>query len=249
LLKTVKHAAIHVGVFGLGVVGTLGVAVAANPSALAAEEPVEIADVPACVANGDYGQVGAAEDPSNTTSDDIRGTRASVRIGNGPTPCQRISSIYVQSPTGGGLFEFGWVIGYSNCSNQTYSHPHLFYWSIQRSTGASQCRVWTSPTPTEAQYDTLQVSDTNANSYWGSYFNGGNLQPNGINMDFARGWSTVAMERGGTNDDGYARWNELSEYHDGNGWSYWDNGTQVVDNDPAYHLEMLNVHSARSQPN
>jgi hypothetical protein len=232
-----------IALFGAGVLSVLTSAVVLPGGWLSTAE----AAVPACVANGDAGQIAAIEDPSDSTSDDIRGTRSSVYVGDNPTSCQRISSIYVKSPSFNGSFEFGWVMGYSNCTGNTYVHPHSFYWAVQASTGAITCGVWTSHLPTEDAYSTFRASDIDANTYWGSYFNGTSLQPNGVNMDFARGHSVTGMERGATADSGFARWNNLEEYHDANGWTNWDNASQWVDRDPAYHFHRIDAHTAASQ--
>lgn len=201
------------------------------------------AAVPACISNGDYGTVSAVEDPNNSTSNNVRGTIASEYIPAGPTDCQRVSSVYVQTAVGSGM-EFGAVVGYSNCSGSTYAHAHLFYWA-QYSNGAHSCRVF-SQLPNEGAYDTMQVSDTNANSNWGVAWNSTNLVSDSINMDFTQGYSLTGMERGGSTDSGYARWVNLQEYHDGNGWSLWDNASLNSDTDPAYHYSRVNAYTVAS---
>lgn len=202
---------------------------------------------PECLTPGDYGQIGTAEDLDNPTSDDARGTIAEVWVSGGAA-CQRISSIYVKSPSWNGSFEFGWVLGYSGCNGQTYSAPRLFWWATQATSAVTSCGVWAnSNLPEQSQSDIFRVSDTNANTFWGSYFNGVSLQPNGVDMDFARGWSTAAMERGSATDGGFAQWDSLREYHDANGWTNWDDANQWVDHDPDYHFARLAANSAASK--
>lgn len=92
-------------------------------------------------------------------------------------------------------------------------------------------------------YFQFRVSDTNANTYWGSYFRGDELQPNGVNMDFARGFSGAAMERGHGKDAGFTRWNKLNEYHDSNGWTRWDNATLGNDADPKFEWNRINAYT------
>jgi hypothetical protein len=241
---TVTSAVRHLGYFAAGAGALFASAALWFPDAVAATAS---ASVPACIANGDYGQVAGIEDPNSSVSDDSRGTFSANHIAAGPTNCQRISSIYVFSPDFSGDFEFGWVLGWSNCSQTSYVHPHLFYWAHTQS-GTSTCKVWSSPTPTEGNDDAMRVSDTNANTYWGSYFLGNALQPNGVNMDFSRGWSIVGMERGASSDSGYAKWSELQEYHDGNGWSYWDVPTawSVNPRDPNYSFIKIDYRTAKS---
>ena len=54
------------------------------------------------------------------------------------------------------------------------------------------------------------------------------------------------MERGASSDSGYARWNNLEEYHDGNGWSNWEDATKLVDNDPDYYHNRINAYTVAS---
>jgi hypothetical protein len=228
------------GAAAVGAAITFGLLTGSAPQASAQGNAHANAAVPGCVANGDYGTIAGVEDPSDSTSDDIRGTRSDVQTPAGPTSCQRISSVYVQTAAGGG-FEFGWVIGYSNCSGSTYAHPHLFYWG-QYANGTHTCGML-SPVPSEGTTHSMRVSDTDGNTYWGAYYQGTQLQPNGVNMDFAKGFSIVAMERGGSNDSGAARWNNLEEYHDGNAWTNWDNASNGGDYDPAYHFNRVNAYT------
>lgn len=204
--------------------------------------PTAAASPPPCIIDGDYGAIGIIEDPTAANSDNVRGTRAHVWVVNGPTACQYISSVYVFSPTRAGDMEFGYVVGYSNCNGSTYSNPTLFWWS-HKTTGESDCGVWGAKHPTEGQYDLFRVSDLNANTYWGSYWNQEELQPNGVHLDFTHGWSIAAMERGDSADGGYARYEDLNEYHDNGGWSLWNNLTLDSDQDPDYHLNRVNAYT------
>ncbi len=51
------------------------------------------------------------------------------------------------------------------------------------------------------------------------------------------------MERGASGDSGYARYEELNEYHDSNAWTRWDDLTLDGDFDPAYHLNRVNAYT------
>ena len=201
--------------------------------------------------NGDYGGIGAIEDPSPSYSNESRGTRADVLVGSSAW-CQRINSVYVVSASGQGSFEFGWLIGYSRCSGYTgtfYTQPTLFYWSTTDG-GLTRCQVWGTKHPAGGQYDSFRVSDINANTYWGSFWDGAELQPDGINMDFSRGFNQVAMERGHHDDICTSYFNELNEYHDGNGWTRWDGLTSsaAADQDPACHFSKVNNYTGRILP-
>jgi hypothetical protein len=161
--------------------------------------------------------------------------------------CQRVSSIYIFSPSLAGWFEFGYLVGYSNCAGYTdffYENPTLFYWSRTNS-GTTRCRVWENRHPVSGQYDAFRASDINSNTYWGSYLNGEERQPDGVNMDFARGWNYLGMERGHRDDGGFARFNELQEYHDGNGWTRSDDLSPCCETDPDYHLDVINDYTGR----
>lgn len=183
--------------------------------------PAEAA-APASCLNPEYGNLLSVEDVYATQSDDSRGTRSNVWIVDG-AQCQRISSIYIQPPAGGG-YEFGYLVGYSSCAGYTgkfYSEPVLFFTSFT-SNGQKQCAVWQHRDVVPGQYDYLRASDVDGNTYWGGYFNGFEMQPNGVNLDFAKGFNYAGAEQGDANDNGFARFNDLDEYHDGNGWSNWD---------------------------
>ncbi|MFT4080993.1 MAG: hypothetical protein QM638_00255 [Nocardioides sp.] len=192
----------------------------------------------ACVNDGDYGQNVGVEQPNQTYSDDSRGTRSQVWVAAGAA-CQRISSVYVRSSNLTGSFEFGYLIGYSNCSpyrNHFYTEPTLFFWAINSDGSLVSCGVFSDRHPTSKQYDAFRVSDTNGNTYWGSYFNGNELQSSGVDMNFSKGYNWVATERGAAADDGYTRFNNLAEYHDSNGWTSWDNAVGRYDTDPDYDV-------------
>lgn len=207
--------------------------------------PTATAAAPRCIQNGDEGAIATVEDLGGSASDNSRATRSKMFVGRGPTPCQRITSLYVYSPTFNGGFEFGWVIGYSNCSGVTYRRPTLFYWAYLNTGERKGCHVWGGRHPKGGRYYRFRVSDINANTYWGSYYRGNALQPHGVNMDFARGWSGAAMERGGRRDHGQTRWNLLNEYHDGNRWSRWDDADLAADRDPRYRWRRISAYSVR----
>ena len=167
------------------------------------------------------------------------GNRGKLLVPEGDAQCQRINSLYVQT-TQGGYFEFGWVIGWSNCAgfrNQFYHEATPFAWWTNNS-GATGCRVFENRNPDGDQYHNFRVSDLNSNTYWGSWLNGSELQPSGVNLDFSQGLGAVGMERGDAGDNGYTRFLNLTEYHDGNQWSQWDNLVQNVDTDPGYRLRI-----------
>lgn len=109
-----------------------------------------------------------------------------------------------------------------------YSRPTLFRWA-ELSTGAVVgCRVFTNRQPASG-WHTFRLSDANQNSYWGPYFNGVELEPNGVLLDFTAGTSYVNMERGNANDPGTAEWTALGVYRNG-GFVPWAGHQRLAGN-------------------
>jgi len=223
----------------IGALTTVGLFALVLPTTVT---PRSYAASTACLDGGDYGTVGMTQvDAAAVTS---RGTRSSVRvISPSTTDCQHVASVYIDNGRGG--FEFGYVIGYSQCpgyTNHFYIHPHRFWWAYKSNGALVGCRVFAGNLP-EASYQTFRASDTDADYYWGAWYNGSNLTPNGVPLDFHEGVNVAAMERATSSDPGYARFNAMSEYHDGNAWSVWDDLSSAGDNDPDYHLRKINPHT------
>ncbi|MFL6024777.1 MAG: hypothetical protein ACJ72O_15675 [Marmoricola sp.] len=193
----------------------------------------------------DYGQVGAKEDAALSTGPFSRGNRSLMYAG-GTADCQRVSSIYVQAPEQRGFVEFGWVVGLSRCTNTTNTIPRLFYWVKNEASGIEHCKLFSSINPTPGQSAVYRIEDTNATTTWNAIYNGAAVQT-GIDLDFSRGWPVVGMERGDSADSGYAVWDELFEFHDSNGWTYWDHPSKYVDNDPTYAYKQYSVHKLASE--
>lgn len=188
--------------------------------------------------------VATIEDPSSSVSNDSRGTISNMLAASGPTPCQRVSSVYVYSNGYTGWAEFGWVIGYSNCDGNTYNGPRAFMWVHMAGVG-QWCDVLAAAPLAQGQWDTFRTSDTNADTKWDFFLNGTNQLPGGRDLDFAKGWSTAGRERHAA-DSGRARWHNLSEFHDGNGWSSWDDAEPHFDNDPDYYHQRLDANDVDS---
>jgi len=230
------------GLFLVGFATVAGLAIAVAPSSVI---PQAHAVGPTCLNGGDYGALSMEQVDGYTF--DSRGTRSHVAvIKPDNVHCQHVSSTYVWN--GSGSFEFGYLIGYSNCpgfQGHYYVHPHRFWWAMY-STGAFRgCGVFSGSVP-EGTYQTFRGSDENGNYYWGAWYNGTNLQPSGVKLDFNQGMNGAGMERALSSDSGYSRFNQLSEYHDGNGWSYFDDLRVGVNRDPSYHFHEVNVHSGET---
>jgi hypothetical protein len=193
----------------------------------------------------DYGQIDA-EERDGSTADDLRGLRSDVWVATS-SECQRISSVFVFSPTHNGVYEFGWFRGWwgtDPCSGVDHGHFYVnaTVFSVwEPNSGSGGCTVWGDNHPTST-FHLFRGSDIDANTYWGGYLDGVALQPNGVNLDFARGYGGVNMERGHPDDSGFAEFDNINEYHDGNGWTVTNNLDQTFDNDPDFHLSILNNH-------
>lgn len=204
-----------------------------------ASQVVRDGDVPRC-ARDDFGQVGAIEAPGKKSSKKIGGTRSKVWIPPKKTRCQRIGSIYVYSKSESGLFEFGYVVGYFSCSRQTYHRPRLFYYA-RSNRGGSSCYVF-GRLPKPRQFDTLTGSDKNGNTVWGAYFNGHQLQPDGVDLDFKRGKSLVAVERATRRDSSKAKFNKIRKYLKGR-WTRWDRLTRTHRTDVDFKMKRVNAYT------
>lgn len=196
----------------------------------------------------DYGQIDAKE--KDATNYKLRGVRVHMYASRGAW-CQRISSIQINAVGGVGFFEFGWIRGWwgtDSCSgvdhDRFYTRPTLFNERRTRS-GHYSCSFWPNRHPGSGSIDVYRASDVNANTYWGSFFNGTELQPQGVDLDFSHGFGLINMERGGPSDAGWADFLKINENHRMNGWSYFDNVREYYDVDPDYHFKRFNPHHGK----
>lgn len=181
----------------------------------------------------DYGTTQLQEDLFGPAYTAARGTRADLWVPLGNTSCQRIASVYVGDHHSYSIAEFGWVRGYFECTENTYSQPQLFY-NYHYANNHRICNAILG-NPAGGQYDSFRVSDTDGNSRWGAWWNGSERQPNGVLLEFNQGISYAATERSVASDNCYARWLDLEEYHDGNAWSPWDSLTFTLNDNPGCH--------------
>jgi hypothetical protein len=201
------------------------------------------AAAPASCLNTEEGAIsGKQVDSYSWTS---RGTRADVRVvGNSDVVCQHISSLFVWNGNGGA--EFGYVIGYSNCAGYTgtfRSNAKPFIYVRTASGTQHGCKVFTGRNLPQQTYQSMRISDKNADYRWGPWLNGEELLPGsqGYVLDFNQGMNGFGMERGNPPDPGYSRNNNLEEYHDGNGWSPWDDLRKNSASDPDYKFKEWNT--------
>jgi hypothetical protein len=181
-----------------------------------------------CLDGNDYANKGGLETSSQHQFLNT-GTRANMLVETGGVSCQHISSIYVGSKTGSGYAEFGWIRGWSRCEadgadDTKYTTATLFRW-FRTTNGLSNCRVYQSRTPSPGLHY-FEVSNRNADNVWYAYIDFDLVQGSGISLDWQKGLSYVAMERGNQNDPGGAEWKNLSR-HRGGAWDPWDSHTRL----------------------
>jgi hypothetical protein len=183
----------------------------------------------------DYGQT-QVEESDGSTSNDLRGIKADVYFPNPPPDCQRISSLYVFSPTRNGFFEFGIVMGYSTClGTSSVELGNSVFSAYKPNSGGGDCQVWRGDGAGAGIFRNLRASDVDGNTMWGGYVDGQALQPYGIDLDFAHGFGGVNVERGNPQDQGHAEFQQIYEHHASNGWTYTDDLSTYRNIDPDYH--------------
>ena len=197
-----------------------------------------------CLGGYDYGAINSAQFSDNEAKN--RGTSATVSVvAPSKVSCQHITSVY--GLHGQGFFEFGYLIGFTNCNGNThyYTKP-VGFWTAVNSNGVwVGCGVFGGKTrPPASSNHAFRASDINRNYYWGAWYDGHEWQPNGVLMDFNSSRNAVSMERATSSDTGYAKFTDMSEYHDVNGWTHWDNIGTGTDADPTYSPHYPNHHQA-----
>lgn len=102
------------------------------------------------------------------------------------------------------------------------------------------CTAFTDYHPTDNTYDTYSVSDVNTANSWQFFWNGTSLGTK--SYDFTQGYNVIGTERK-TGDGGRAKFHDLKEYHDGNGWTVWNTLSLYKDNDPGWKLDIVDGHT------
>lgn len=236
-MSPIRHAACFLGSLALTV--SVGVVLVSSQSADAAAHAQ-----PTCT-NTEAGAIsGRQVDDYTRTSG---GTRADVRvIVNDDVVCQHVSSLFVWNGLGGA--EFGYVIGFSNCTGYTgsfYENAKPFFF-VRTAPGTQEgCKLFGGINLPQGTYQSMQTSDQNGDKRWGPWLNGEQLLPGdqGYVLDFNQGMNGFGMERGNGPDPGYSRNNNLEEFHNSNTWTLWDNISQNANSDPRYVLKKWSLHS------
>jgi hypothetical protein len=231
------RAKTYIGFFGAGVMLAgfpLGVGLLTGASATDSAPP-------GCPRNPDYGDTGGQETLQTVAHHwESRATRSDVWIADDGANCQRISSIYVVSLNGVSTFEFGYVVGWSNCDDYFHPLPTLFYWSQVTATTYS-CGTY--PThPTGGQYDQFTAAGLAGGATFRGYYEGTDYT-GGIPTTFAEGADWIGQERSFSSDACYARFGNLEEWHSTFGWSAFDKlqPLPVSYDDPICDLDLIDA--------
>lgn len=183
----------------------------------------DAATAPACFersprGDDDYGQYTVGE-----SSDHSNGTRADVWFPHADAACQRISSIGVVSATGNGVWEFGWVLGWSTVDDQFHPVPTMFCNSRNTLGDRGGFKVWDNRNPSRGDFHQIRASDLNSNTFWGGWVDGnGGFDP-AVNLDFSEGTTYVNVERGSSADGFGSEFKSIEEH--GSNWNDTDNLT------------------------
>lgn len=219
------------------------------PTAEASGEPNCFTSAP-----NDYGAMTVIETTSASNTDAARqmslsGVRSNAKVGES-AQCQRINSLFVWGNGGTSLYEFGYSIGWISCFNdgagsfEYHSNPTLFAVAFE-SDGTRFCKIWSNSShPVAGGTDGFRASDENENTYWGGWWNGTQMQPDGWNLDFAQGYGGVNTERANPADNGYAKFADIHEVINQT-WSPTDYMARVFDYEPTYHLERPNGYTVK----
>lgn len=186
-----------------------------------------------CLSGGDYGDISGIRTAATTHN---HGTSSSVYVqSSSAVVCQRISSIFAWHGSGG--FEFGYVVGYSNCSGYTgtfYSTPTAFRWAVDSNGAFVSCKVMTTIHPATGTYPTFKVEDTNANKVWAPWLGSDELSTATLNFSNADagGWG---LERAEPGDSFSSEYDNLKYYSDSTGWTSFNTVHANRSCDPGAH--------------
>ncbi len=86
-------------------------------------------------------------------------------------------------------------------------------------------------------YRHFRLSDINGNTVYGGYIDADEKMV--VNTTFSQGVGLTNGERDNPTDSAYSSFKDLDEYHDGNGWSNWDNVARFADTDPNFDFQRL----------
>lgn len=222
---------------GMGLTG-LWVAAPSYLLPVASADPMPATCLNTSGAGGDddYGQFTVLE----TIGQAGQGARADVWFPSAEMDCQRINSMGVYSPTFNGVWEFGWVLGWSTVDDQRHLEPTMFAVGSLDSNGNIVYRkIWDGRSPAPARFHSIRASDLDADTYWGGYVDGdGGFDPV-ANLDFSEGYAAVNWERGHPDDEPAGGEFQQIEEHTGRpgNWNF-TNDLRNVDGpgDPEYKV-------------
>jgi hypothetical protein len=177
-----------------------------------------------------------------------QGIKSDMAIFAFASDCDRVSSLFVQSP-GGGSAEVGWVNGWTKnggnaytgtgaCDGQYWTHPHLFITWVPEG-GSYHCRVFGS---VDVGFGVFSTADSNSDGTW-QFSQGGSIVDSHA-MNFDRGYVITNGERHNqTIDTAKAHFKDLQKQVASNGNTWFDFccsenfPPDPTFNDPDFHWE------------
>ncbi|NYD42693.1 hypothetical protein [Nocardioides panaciterrulae] len=138
--------------------------------------------------------------------------------------------------------EVGIFIGWNACDasdTHFYINPTVFRQGHSEG-GVAQCTAFTTYHPDDDTFDTYSVSDVNTANTYQFFWNGTSLGTH--SYDFTQGYNAVGTERK-SDDPGKAKFHDLNEFHEGNGWTVWNTLSLYSDNDSDWKLDIVDGHT------
>lgn len=197
----------------------------------------------------DYGSMSLQEENGGSTQTTLSGVRADVLVGADAVPCGRINSVYVASPNFNNLMEFGWAKGWLSChgnpgSYTQYGNAIPFAVGVEPGPNGDHCRHFSGVHPSPGNFHTFRASDSDENSFWGSWLDGNEMQPDGWSLQFTQGVGGINAERQNPQDNGFAHFDQIEENINGT-WSITNDLGDRYDTDPDYHFNYVNQHHVK----
>jgi hypothetical protein len=146
---------------------------------------------------------------------------------------------------GGGIYEFGWLRGYSTCPGASAwrDRPTTFFAAIS-ATGAQDCGV-IGLHPSGGQFHTMVAYDSLSDGTFRSYLDGSLVANATKSVGFIKGTLQLGSERSNTYDDAAAKFNQVSENHASNSWTLTEHLAGVIDTDPDFKASIVDGNTAR----
>jgi hypothetical protein len=170
----------------------------------------------------------------------MRGARGDIFAGSG-WECRRASGFIMIGPANTAsdaqFFEFGWSLGHV-CGRQSTNSSPLPYirWS-EDGVGPNFCNPLDGFSLAQDSTQKMRASDINANTTWGGYIDGIEINGSVKDLDFSRSEGRTLVVAYAPPDANYGVFHDLQEYHDDNQWSQWDDVRERRNSDPVYRFD------------